>query len=76
MIGRWLKFGEGEPPADGEALVFVRYGAPSDALFEPGHGAEAVLAIHRNGVLQEQSGSSYAVPFGWYWTSLPAPSSR
>lgn len=74
MIGRWQRFGEGEPPQDGEALVYIRaYGGDIiDAL--EGRTTEAVIAIHRHGMLQEQSGSSYCVPHGLLWTSLPPPS--
>lgn len=73
MIGRWQRFGEGEPPQDGEALVYIRtYGGDIiDAL--EGRTTEAVIAIHRYGMLQEQSGASYSVPHGLLWTSLPAP---
>lgn len=73
MIGAWLRFGEGPPPGDGEALVFIRsYGGDIiDAL--EGRTTEAVVAIHRYGVLYDQSGSSYSVPHGLLWTSLPRP---
>lgn len=76
MLGVWQRFGEGQPPADGEALVYIRaYGGDiSDALEV--RTTEAVIAIHRWGVLHEQSGSSYGVPHGLLWTSLPPPSAR
>ena len=76
MIGIWQKFGQGEPPHDGEALVYIRaYGGDIiDAL--EGRTTEAVVAIHRYGTLHEQSGSSYGVPYGLLWTSLPPPSAQ
>lgn len=76
MIGTWQRFGEGEPPADGEALVVIRYGAPADTLFATGYGTEAVPVIHRGGTLFEQYGASYPIPYGWWWTSLPSPRRR
>ena len=73
MIGTWLRFGEGEPPYDGEALVYIRaYGGDIiDAL--EGRTTEAVIAIHRCGWLHEQNGNSYSVPNGLLWTSIPPP---
>lgn len=74
MIGVWQRFGEGAPPADGEALVYIRAYAGDivDAL--EGRTTEAVIAVHRYGVLHEQTGSSYAVPYGHLWTSIPLAS--
>lgn len=76
MIGAWLTFGEGPPPEDGEALVYIRaYGGDLiDAL--EGRTTEAVIAIHRYGMLYEQNGNCYFAPFGLAWTSLPAPGRR
>lgn len=73
MIGMWQRFGQGEPPRDGEALVFIRTynGDIIDAL--EGRTAEAVIAIYRFGSLHEQTGSIYSVPHGLLWTSLPPP---
>jgi hypothetical protein len=73
MIGLWQRFGQGEPPRDGEALVYIRaYGGDIiDAL--EGRTNEAVIAIHRHGSLHELSGSSYSIPHGLLWTSLPPP---
>lgn len=77
MIGQWLTFGEGPPPHDGEALVYIRDysggGHVVDDIIKAleGRTAEAVFAIHRYGTLHEQNGSSYSVPYGHLWTSLP-----
>ena len=73
MIGRWKRFGEGEPPKDGEALVYIRaYGGGIIDVLERGT-TEAVIAIHRYGTLHEQNGSSYGIPHGLLWASLPPP---
>jgi hypothetical protein len=76
MIGVWQRFGEGQPPADGEALVYIRAfgGDIIDAL--EGRTTEAVIAIHRYGNLHEQSGSSYGITPGLLWTSLPPPEAQ
>lgn len=75
MIGAWQRFVEGQPPADGEALVYVRYGDPDIENFGrvlP----EAEMAIHRGGTLYDQRGGVQPIPYGCWWTSLPHPSIR
>ena len=76
MIGLWQRFGQGEPPRDGETLVYIRAYAGDiiDAL--EGRTTEAVIAIHRFGSLHEQSGSVYSIPSGLPWTSLPPPEAQ
>lgn len=72
MIGIWQRFGEGEPPRDGEGLVYIRDGGSViDAL--EGHGSEVVFAVYRYGSLHGQGGSIYSPPYGAMWTSLPHP---
>ena len=75
MIGVWTRFGEGEPPQDGEVIVFITLGEPSiDMLYARPH--EARLAIYRGGMVTDQDrGTSYLTPGTW-WTSLPPPSAR
>lgn len=74
MIGAWQIFGEGEPPADGEALVFIRQiGVDIIDAMEGASGAEAVVAVHRVGTLYERNGSTGGIPLGCWWTSIPPP---
>lgn len=72
MIGTWQRFGEGESPRDGEGVVFIRAAVLPEALWEPEYGAEAVVAVHRGGLLFTHAGGHMPIPFGWYWTSLPS----
>lgn len=72
MIGKWQQFGSGQPPEDGEGLVYIeQYGDIIDLL--EGRGRRVVFAVYRNGILHEQSGSSYSPTYGTWWTSLPYP---
>lgn len=72
MIGTWLKFGEGQPPEDGEALVFARFSSALSPVLG-GASGELVPAIYRNGMLYQQDGNIVAPPYGQPWTSLPHP---
>lgn len=73
MIGRWQRFGEGEPPREGEALVWLRFHQDVRSLIE-GRVGEAEVAVHRYGMLHCQHGEVIGLPFGCLWTSLPGPS--
>lgn len=73
MIGRWQKFGEGEPPRDGEPLVWLRFNQDVLSLLE-GNVGSAEFAVHRHGLLHGQHGDVIGLPFGCLWTSLPGPS--
>lgn len=70
MIGVWQKFGEGEPPYEGEPLVYVTFQHTSYSI---GPEGRVVAAIYRYGVLTDQDGSSGGIPYGAFWTSLPPP---
>jgi hypothetical protein len=75
MMGTWLRFGEGAPPEEEEALVYIRDGqAPTDASLRGLCLAKATLAIYRGGKLFEQRGAILdRLPVGNWWTSLPRP---
>ena len=76
MIGVWQRFGQGQPPQDGGALVYLRpYGGDILDVLEGRHG-EAIACVHRYGMLHEFSGSSYGIPVGMLWTSLPPPDAQ
>lgn len=75
MIGFWQKFGQGEPPQDGEGLVYIRHSGDIIDVLE-GRGAEVVFAVHRYGSLYDGNGNIYGVPYGCWWTSLPHTDQR
>ena len=75
MLGLWQRFGEGEPPQDGEALVFVQFANEVESIFT-GPRPEAEVAIHRHGALHLQHGGTIGIPYGCWWTSLPHFSAR
>lgn len=71
MIGQWQRFGQGQPPTDGEALVFIRQYDVSvlDAMLgDP--GSQVVFAIYHGGMLHLPGGVQYP-KHGEWWTSLP-----
>lgn len=72
MLGAWSTFGSHPPPQDGEVIVVVMVGNPSQQLF--GTSGEALLAIYRSGALLTQDGRTMPVPFGAEWVTLPNPS--
>ena len=76
MLGIWTKFGDGELPADGEALVFVQVLHDDIETVLYGGSTVAEIAVHRGGTLFFQGGRSMPIPYGCWWTSLPLFSAR
>ena len=72
MIGVWQRFGQGQPPRDGEAVVYLEFpGASAADIIEHRSGGRVVVAIHRWGMLIDQNGNGGPPPYGSLWTSLP-----